>query len=279
MNNGQGKAAIILYMALSTDWRRLGRIDLFHLADLAAKSVHLETVPQLRTRTVQGNTQQRRKRILQCLRKAVGCRVRTSSKDVRCVTLYTTRNPSPHLIHCERSAEYSIRTTENTPDSKSATHPNGRHALDKEALEHAPISTFLTSRVKYVEYTGDSVGHRLPLVGRLDRGIFRLLGKECERGGCGQQQRPLRPYENAKGGRGREFAYRSTRQSGWNTWIVKAAAKRERRCGCLYRGGDLCLISDEMLAPKSKKSSRWSFTRVGDRGEYQFFLRPHRRGQ
>jgi hypothetical protein len=63
-SNGQGKAAITLYMSLSTNWRRLRRIDLFHLADLAAKSIHLETVPQLRTRTVEGNTQQRRKRFL-----------------------------------------------------------------------------------------------------------------------------------------------------------------------------------------------------------------------
>jgi hypothetical protein len=65
----------------------------------------------------------------------------------------------------------------------------------------APISTFLTSHVKCVKYTGNAVCHRLPLVGQLNHGIFRLLGKECERGGSRQQPRPLPPNEKTTGGR------------------------------------------------------------------------------
>jgi hypothetical protein len=75
------------------------------------------------------------------------------------VILYMMRNHSPNPIHCERSAEYSIHTTENTP---------------------GPIPTFLTSRV---EYTGDAVGHRLPLVGRLDWELEIGVGGESANGG------------------------------------------------------------------------------------------------
>jgi hypothetical protein len=61
------------------------------------------------------------------------------------------------------------------PYNRKFTRQSVRHTLTPTVASWsmAPISTFLTTgRVKYVEYTGDAVGHRLPLVGRLDRGIF-----------------------------------------------------------------------------------------------------------
>ncbi len=100
--------------------------------------------------------------------------------------------PDPLRTECRVLYPYNRK---HTGESVTHTHtPYGRHApWTKRLWSMAPISTYLTGRVKYVEYTGDAVCHRLPLVGRLDRGIFRLLGKECERGGCGQQRRPLPP--------------------------------------------------------------------------------------
>merc|ERR1711879_843625 len=97
------------------DWRRLRRIDLFHFADVAAKSVHLFK----------------------------GCTL--------CDTVHNEESFTP-------------------PD---------------------PLRTecrvlFLTGRIQYVEYTGDAVGHRLPLVGRLDRGVVvldKMAGTHLDREG------------------------------------------------------------------------------------------------